>query len=98
MRLMLTPMILSSMTLLMPKIGGAPVAKFIGRDEQLRALNRQFELVRAAGADHPGRALLVRGRRRVGKSRLIEEFIERTGVPHVYFTASMQKLAEELRL
>lgn len=74
------------------------MASFIGREEQLRALDRQLELVRAGGADHPGRALLVRGRRRVGKSRLIEEFIERAGVPHVFFTASLQKPAEELRL
>ncbi|KGH45396.1 ATPase [Modestobacter caceresii] len=70
---------------------------FIGRDEQLRLLDHQLDLVRAGG-DRPGRALLVRGRRRVGKSRLIEEFIERAGVSHVYFTASMQSPAEELRL
>ncbi|MBB3083012.1 ATP-binding protein [Geodermatophilus sabuli] len=70
---------------------------FIGRDEQLRLLDRQLDVVRTGGA-RPGRALLVRGRRRVGKSRLIEEFIERAGVPHVYFTASKQPPAEELRL
>ena len=74
------------------------MASFIGRDEQLHALDRQLGLVRAAGPDHPGRAVLVRGRRRVGKSRLVEEFIKRAGVPSVYFTASMQKPADELRL
>jgi AAA+ ATPase superfamily predicted ATPase len=73
------------------------VGVFIGRDDQLRLLDRHLDLVRAGG-ERPGRALLVRGRRRVGKSRLIEEFIERAGVPHVYFTASMQRPAEELRL
>ena len=74
------------------------MGSFIGRDVQLRALDRQLDLVRAGGSEHPGRALLVRGRRRVGKSRLVEEFVERAAVPHVYFTASTQKPAEELRL
>ena len=70
---------------------------FVGRDEQLRLLDRELDRVRAGG-QRPGRALLVRGRRRVGKSRLIEEFIARTGVPSVYFTASVQTPAEELQL
>ncbi|PRX45512.1 hypothetical protein B0I33_109175 [Prauserella shujinwangii] len=34
--------------------------------------------------------MLIRGRRRVGKSRLVEEFIERAGVPHLFYTASAQ--------
>ena len=74
------------------------VGRFVGRQEQLRQLDRQLALVRAGGADQPGKALLVRGRRRVGKSRLVEEFIERSGVPSVYFTASMQRPDLELRL
>ena len=74
------------------------VGSFVGRQEQLRQLDRQLALVRAGGADRPGKALLVRGRRRVGKSRLVEEFIDRSGVPSVYFTASMQRPNEELRL
>ena len=42
---------------------------------------------------------MIRGRRRVGKSRLVEEFIERAGVPHVFFTASAQPTTEtDLRL
>ena len=36
----------------------------------------------------------MRGRRRVGKSRLAEEFIERSGVPHLFFTASAQSNKE----
>ncbi|HET8642127.1 MAG TPA: DUF234 domain-containing protein [Pseudonocardiaceae bacterium] len=41
----------------------------------------------------------MRGRRRVGKSRLVEEFVERAGVPHVFFTASAQPTKEaDLRL
>jgi hypothetical protein len=50
-------------------------------------------------AGRPGRALLMRGRRRVGKSRLAEEFVERAGVPHLYFTASAQpSTVADLRL
>jgi len=74
------------------------VGSFIGRGSQLRELDRQLELVRAGGTDHPGKALLVRGRRRVGKSRLVGEFVRRSGVPHVYFTASMQKPEQEFAL
>lgn len=34
--------------------------------------------------------MLIRGRRRVGKSRLVEEFVERAEVPSLFFTASAQ--------
>lgn len=40
----------------------------------------------------------MRGRRRVGKSRLVEEFLERSSVPSVYFTASAQSPDRELSL
>ena len=73
---------------------------FVGRDRELDALDRM--LARVAGGSRggrPGRALLVRGRRRVGKSRLVEEFAARAAVPHLYFTASAQpSLAADLRL
>jgi uncharacterized protein len=39
----------------------------------------------------------LRGRRQIGKSRLVEEFITRSGVNAVFFTASRQSPAEELR-
>ena len=42
----------------------------------------------------PGRCVMVRGRRRVGKSRLVEEFCARAGVPHVFFAASRRGEAE----
>jgi len=62
---------------------------FVGRQTELAALDRMLARVAAGGrAGRPGRALLVRGRRRVGKSRLVEEFVERSGLPHLYFTAS----------
>lgn len=39
----------------------------------------------------------LRGRRQIGKSRLVEEFIGRSGVSAVFYTASRQSSAEELR-
>lgn len=70
---------------------GVVVDHFVGRHRELAALARMLQRVRDGGrAGRPGRALLMRGRRRVGKSRLVEEFVERAGVPHLYFTASAQ--------
>ncbi|WP_280672336.1 MULTISPECIES: ATP-binding protein [unclassified Kitasatospora] len=64
---------------------------FLGRDRELDQLNRMLRRVEAGGrAGRPGRAVLMRGRRRVGKSRLAEEFIDRAGVPCLFFTASAQ--------
>ena len=51
-------------------------------------------VVEAIGSSQPGRCVLVRGRRRVGKSRLVEEFCTSAGVPSVFFTASRQGGAE----
>lgn len=73
------------------------MAGFVGRETQLAELGQILEKV-ATDEDKPGAALLIRGRRRVGKSRLIEEFLERSGVPHVFFTASTRTTAEELQL
>jgi hypothetical protein len=64
---------------------------FIGRAEELGLLERLLRRVTEGGrAGRPGRAILIRGRRRVGKSRLVEEFIDRAGIPSVFFTASGQ--------
>ncbi|MBB5918907.1 hypothetical protein BJY24_007819 [Nocardia transvalensis] len=73
---------------------------FIGRQRELGLLKRSVQRVAAGGrAGRPGRAILMRGRRRVGKSRLAEEFVERSGLPFLYFTASAQRSAElDLRL
>jgi uncharacterized protein len=70
---------------------------FVGREEQLQALAVELERVRA-GKDKPGRALAIRGRRQVGKSTLVEEFIGRAGVPSVFYVASRQPAARELEL
>lgn len=74
------------------------MAGFIGRTDQIAALNRILKQVTADKSGKPGRAILMRGRRRVGKSRLVEEFLNRTGVPAVFFAASKQPKEEELKL
>jgi hypothetical protein len=81
-------------------IRGALVHGFVGRHRELASLDRMLSRVAAGGrAGRPGRALLMRGRRRVGKSRLVEEFVERAGVPYLFFTASAQSsAAADLRL
>lgn len=67
---------------------------FVGRTRELASLDAMLRRVTRGGrAGRPGRALLMRGRRRVGKSRLVEEFVERADVPHVFFTASAQPTA-----
>ncbi|MBM0238541.1 ATP-binding protein [Micromonospora sp. ATA32] len=67
---------------------------FVGRVRELDVLEALLRRVSRGGrAGRPGRALLMRGRRRVGKSRLVEEFVERAGVPHLFFTASAQPTA-----
>jgi AAA+ ATPase superfamily predicted ATPase len=72
---------------------------FVGRKRELAALASLLERVRGGGrTGRPGQAVLIRGRRRVGKSRLVEEFLAHAGVPYVYFTASAQPTAAELGL
>ncbi|MFD6586828.1 ATP-binding protein [Streptomyces anulatus] len=70
---------------------------FVGRRTELGLLDDLLTPVRAGGRNgRPGRAVLIRGRRRVGKSRLVEEFLERSGLPHVFFTAVGGSKAEDL--
>jgi AAA+ ATPase superfamily predicted ATPase len=74
------------------------MSRFVGRKSQLAQLESMLASLSSGRRDRPGRALLMRGRRRVGKSRLVEEFLERSDVPHVFFTASMQSPEQELSL
>lgn len=64
------------------------MAGFVGRELELRSLDAHLEWVRAGRGDQRGRAVLLRGRRRVGKSRLVDVFCRRAGLPHVVFQAS----------
>lgn len=67
------------------------MAAFVGRQEELTRLTRALDRVRSrTRTEEPGTCLLVHGRRRVGKSRLVERFLETAGVPAVFFTASRQ--------
>jgi AAA+ ATPase superfamily predicted ATPase len=61
---------------------------FVGRSAELDRLSALLGRVGSAARDLPGVAVTLRGRRRVGKSRLVEVFCERSGVPFVFFQAS----------
>lgn len=66
------------------------MAQFVGRKRELATLGRVLDEVRAgAGATQPGRCLILRGRRRIGKSALVEEFVRRSTAPHVFHTAQI---------
>ncbi len=70
------------------------MAGFTGRDEDLARLNGQLRRIERSGA---GRALIVTGRRRVGKSRLVQEFCVRSGLPFFSFQASRGRRADRER-
>ncbi|MCL2668283.1 MAG: AAA family ATPase [Micrococcales bacterium] len=71
---------------------------FVGRETQLARLGALLRRVQTDADAKPGRALLIRGRRRVGKSRMVEEFIERAGVPHLFYAAARRDVPDELEL
>jgi AAA+ ATPase superfamily predicted ATPase len=56
-----------------------PKSEFFGRARELAALGAELRSASASGA---GRLIAVRGRRQVGKSRLVEHFAERSGVAY----------------
>lgn len=58
---------------------------FVGRKLELALLGKRLAGVTANGA---GTALVIRGRRQVGKSRLAQEFCDRAGVPYLFYTAT----------
>jgi hypothetical protein len=57
---------------------------FVGRRTELTLLTKRIDHVTRTGA---GLAVAVRGRRQVGKSRLVQELCDRSGLPYLYFTA-----------
>src|ERR1700738_1895896 len=69
-----------------------PIPRFVGRVEDLGRLRSHLDAVIAASA---GRMLSVRGRRQAGKSRLVTEFVSRSGLPHLFFTGSRQATATD---
>ncbi|ELP65413.1 ATP-binding protein [Streptomyces turgidiscabies] len=62
--------------------------EFQGRAEDLALLADQYLAVAEGVGATRGRALTVMGRRRVGKSRLVQEFCDRSGAPYVVFQAT----------
>lgn len=66
---------------------------FVGRLAYLKTLTETVKAVRSTGR---GSFLVVRGRRQVGKSRLITEFLKRERLPHVYYQATRKGAEREL--
>jgi AAA+ ATPase superfamily predicted ATPase len=66
---------------------------FVGRAPELAQLMRMREEI---GRTQRGAFVSVRGRRRIGKSRLIEEFARRSGSPYAYYVATHQDPEVEL--
>ncbi|MEU1947165.1 ATP-binding protein [Streptomyces sp. NPDC059474] len=62
--------------------------EFKGRVADLDLLTRQLGLVAGGAGATRGQAVIMTGRRRVGKSRLVQEFCDRSGVPYVVFQAT----------
>lgn len=63
---------------------------FVGRRRELAALGCTLaEVAEAKGSERPGKCLVLRGRRRIGKSALVEEFVRQSGVPYVFHTAEI---------
>jgi len=60
------------------------MVRFVGRGRELRALQAEFDECRVTGA---GRLITIRGRRQVGKSALVERWLETYDGPSVFFEA-----------
>ncbi|MES5819318.1 ATP-binding protein [Streptomyces sp. RG80] len=59
--------------------------RFVGRETELALLRKRLDRVTTDGA---GAAVAIRGRRQVGKSRLVQELCDRANRPYVFFTAT----------
>ena len=62
--------------------------KFKGRTADLALLDEQLRQVSKGLGGTRGRAVIMMGRRRVGKSRLVQEFCDRSRLPYVVFQAT----------
>lgn len=70
---------------------------FVGRERELADLRQMLDQVRAStGGRAPGQCIQMRGRRRIGKSSLVEEFLLQSAVPSIFFTAERRSGEEEL--
>src|SRR5215472_5076282 len=66
-------------------MGATLTVGFVGRAAELALLQRRLARSETSGT---GTALVIRGRRQVGKSRLAQEFCDRAGVPYLFYTAT----------
>lgn len=66
---------------------------FTGRQAELGVLRGELDAVRDSGR---GRFVWVRGRRRVGKSRLVQELCNRAGVPYAFYQAPRRERPEAI--
>ncbi|MFC7533630.1 ATP-binding protein [Actinoplanes sp. GCM10030250] len=57
---------------------------FVGRRNELDLLLQHLERMRSSGE---GRSVAIRGRRQVGKSRLVQELCDRVELPYCFYTA-----------
>ena len=62
--------------------------RFTGRAADLALLDGRLRMVTEGRGSSRGTAVVVTGRRRVGKSRLVQEFCDRSGLPYVVFQAT----------
>ncbi|MHB1469375.1 MAG: AAA family ATPase, partial [Solirubrobacteraceae bacterium] len=67
--------------------------RFVGRDRELAILER---ILRRTGRTGLGAMVAMRGRRRVGKSRLVEELIARSGCRSISYTPVQGPSSQEL--
>lgn len=73
------------------------MADFVGRRQELATLEHELQKVAAGvGGERPGRCVMLRGRRRVGKSRLVERFAEHSGAPFLFYAATGASLRDDL--
>lgn len=70
------------------------MASFVGRTDELEQLSAELAQVRATGE---GRFVWMRGRRRVGKSRLVQELCDATGSAYCFYQAPRRARDEALR-
>ncbi len=68
--------------------------EFVGRARELQRLAQMHRDIRSS---RRGAFVSVRGRRRVGKSRLIEQFARTSGAPYAYYVSTRQAPERELR-
>lgn len=66
---------------------------FTGRGRELRILSSWLDKVVSPSGGSAGQALVLKGRRRIGKTRLVQEFCARSGRPYVFFQATRSQPA-----